>query len=229
MVHPAGTTQILVRRRVQLPGPSAALSTPHGLVQNNPRSWSRGCPFCLLSGGHNTVGSPFQESRGLHSSVGYRTTQLLLSSKAQSEDSRGPYLSHRMTQTRDDCASTRLPAACHSLQRAARRLEKRKRSLAWCVGDGATRLGPGRDPLQTVIKITLSAAQNRTAKIPVGSEEKMGSCPLWSGRFRILFHLASLWRGAASSKCAKSRHPCDSFLQNQSWLEKCIFRGHRRQ
>lgn len=115
-----------LRHRVQLPGPSAALSKPHGLVQNNPCSWSRGCPFCLLSSGHNTVGSPFQESRGLHSSVGYRTTQPLLRSKAQSEDSRGPHLSHRMTQTWDDGASTRLPAACHSLQRAARRLEKRK-------------------------------------------------------------------------------------------------------
>lgn len=126
MAHPTGTTQTLVRRRVQLSGPSAALSTPQRLFQNNPCSWRRGCPFCLLSGGHNTVGSPFQESRGLHSSVGYRTTQPLSRSKAQSEDSRGLYLSHRMTQTRDDCASTRLPAACHSLQRAVKRLEKRK-------------------------------------------------------------------------------------------------------
>lgn len=105
-------------------------------------------------------------------------------------------------------------------------LKREKRSLACCVGDGSTRLGPGREPLQAVITITLSAAQNRIAKIPVGSEKMMmGSCPLWFGHFRIFFHLVSLWGGAASFKCAKSRHLVTVFLQNQSWLEKCIFRG----
>lgn len=67
--------------------------------------------------------------------------------------------------------------------------------------DGYTRLGPGRDPLQTVIKITLLAAQNRTAKIPVGSDEKMmGCCPLWSGQFRIPF----IWQVFGEERLALS-------------------------
>lgn len=105
-------------------------------------------------------------------------------------------------------------------------LKREKRSLACCVGDGSTRLGPGREPLQAVITITLSAAQNRIAKIPVGSEKMMmGSCPLWFGHFRIFFHLVSLWGGAASFKCAKSRHLVTVFLPEPELVGEAHLQG----